>query len=209
MRSKLNITALQTSKSPSSKLVKGGLRLATIPKVSREAFTKPSAVIALTTSGAVASHGIAVTFKRIGSRWALNQAAVWATEAIVALATITVLGVPGTVVFSSNILIYVKWNVVFCEFLKTLAKPWPLQSPGHAVRRQPSPLNPGKHSHSPVLRSHLPLPEHSNFCLWSLSSCGAAAHAYPDGQVRKEQSAPVHAATVEAVAYSWFVSRRV
>merc|ERR1719258_8941 len=82
--------------------------------------------------------------------------------------------------------------------------PWPLQSPGHAVRRQPSPLNPGKHSHSPDLRSHLPLPEHSNFCLWSLSSCGAAAHAYPDGQVRKEQSAPVHAATVVAVAYSWF-----
>lgn len=95
--------------------------MATIPKVSREAFAKPSAVIALTTSGAVASHGVAMTFKRIGSRWAFNQAAVWATEAIVALATITVLGIPGTVVFCSNILIYVKWNVVFCKFLKTLA----------------------------------------------------------------------------------------
>lgn len=95
--------------------------MATVAKVSREAFAKSRTVIALPTSGAVTPHGVTVTFKRVRRGWAFNQAAVWATEAIVALATITVLSIPGTVVFCSNILIYVKWNVVFCELLKTLA----------------------------------------------------------------------------------------
>jgi len=95
--------------------------LATVTKVSRKAFAKSSTVITLTAAGAVTSHGVAVTFKRIVRGRAFNQTAVWATKAIVTLATVTVLGIPGTVVFSGNIFIYVKWDVVFCKLLKTLA----------------------------------------------------------------------------------------
>ena len=40
---------------------------------------------------------------------------------------------------------------------------------------------------------YVPLPEHSTNCLCELSAIGDAAHAYPFGQVRREQSAPVHA----------------
>jgi len=95
--------------------------LATVTEVSRKAFTKSSTVITLTTAGAITSHGVPMTFKRVVCGWTFNQAAVWATKAIIALAAIAVLSIPGTVIFSSNIFIYVKWNVVFCKLFETLA----------------------------------------------------------------------------------------
>jgi len=95
--------------------------LATVTEVSRKAFAKSSTVITLTTAGAITSHGVSMTFKRVVCGWAFNQAAVWATKAIIALAAIAVLGIPGAVIFSSNIFIYVKWNIVFCELFETLA----------------------------------------------------------------------------------------
>ena len=121
------------------------MSLASVTVVSRETFAKTRAVITFTTTRAITSFGISIATKSIVGRWAFNQGAIWASETIITFATITVFCIPCTIVFSSYIFIYIKWNVVLCEFLQALANTVALQSFGHALRLQPSPLKPGKH----------------------------------------------------------------
>ena len=94
------------------------MSLARVTIVPRETFAKTSAVITFTTTRAITSFGISITTKSIVGRWAFNQGAIWASETIITFATITVFCIPCTIVFSSYIFIYIKWDVVLCEFLQ-------------------------------------------------------------------------------------------
>ena len=92
--------------------------LAVVAVVAAEALAHTGAVVAKTTARAITAFICALSSNRIVVTGALDEAAVRPTEAVIAFATVVVLGIPGGVVLSGDVLLGVVGDVVTGELLQ-------------------------------------------------------------------------------------------
>ena len=196
------------------------LALATLPVVPTETGTTSTAVVTRTTPWADTTLTSSRPSQWIGFWWTFTQWTIWTGKSRVTFATYTPSAVPSTVINCTrvwctnaiNTVLACVWccklrayfiiisvvRIIISKLFLCLANAWPLQSFGQTERWQAAPAYPVAQEQVPDLRWWTPVGALYMVCARNMIVIGCwrcCPHAPLFGQVRSEQSAPVHAGT--------------